>query len=176
MEGVEGSIPARDHHRSPPGHWAMTLTHTHKNPYLHLQLQVQVGTGMIQVWGGWVGCAWVCRCAQVPKDTAGLVHVREFERVHVYAVKQNSTSTLETGVHIGIHNTIKNNKWGENVNSLNCIPVLSKLICIFANFVYSEGSPDVAVFDKVKETPLAGAQEGTCGLDGESAVYMRKEE
>ena len=93
---------------------------------------------LAQVWyrcGGWVGCAWVCRCAQVPKDTAGLVHVREVERVHVYAVKQNSTSTLETGVHIGIHNTIKNNKWGENVNSLNCIPVLSKLICIFANFV-----------------------------------------
>ena len=72
--------------------------------------------------------------------------------------------------------TLSRITWGENVNSLNSIPVLSKLIRILANFVYSQGSPDVAILDKVKETPLAKAQEGACGLDGESAAHVRKEE
>jgi hypothetical protein len=53
-----------------------------------------------------------------------------------------------------------NNKLGENVHSLNCIPVLSKLICILTNFVYHKGSPDVTILDKVKDTPVAKAQEG----------------
>jgi hypothetical protein len=69
------------------------------------------------------------------------------------------------------------NKFADHhAHSLNCIPVLSKLICILTNFIYREGSPDVAVLDKVKDTPVAKAQEGTCGLDGESAAHMRKEE
>jgi hypothetical protein len=46
----------RDHHRSPPGHQAMSLTCTHKNLYPQSWVRVFVGTGM--GWQGWAGCKW----------------------------------------------------------------------------------------------------------------------
>jgi hypothetical protein len=61
--------------------------------------------------------------------------------------------------------------------SSDSIPVLCKFNnLIFTTIVNAKASLHVTVLDETKLTPLAEAQEGARGVDGEAAVHMGQEE